>query len=353
MHNLCVCLSLTAWWVQVGLFLSNLPMIRKHTKAEGIRSTLEYVVDLAMVVHMFVVGLELDPNIFLEIHLPEAKVAYTGVLTTFVMASFLTPFLNIPAEPNVPFNLCLSVVLSGTASPLLTRLITDLKIGKSDIGRFVVSAGVHTDLVSILLVCIGYVIFEPIDGFYYRTLKAVVTMVSILAVEMVLASKLTPLIMNWVNRENPEGKPMKCSHLVLAVAYVVLICSFSPLFGKYNKILSSFLAGLFMPREGRISKMMIIQANYFFNAIFYPIFFFWAGTEAPFSLFQASKLPTWARIFFLCLIETVGKVLGSCIAGVVLGFHFQDSVATGLLLNIKGHFHVYMAIMSFIVSKVN
>lgn len=94
-----------------------------------------------MVIHMFVVGLELDAKIFLELHLPEAKVAYTGVLTTFLMASFLTPYLDIPIDPNIPYNLCLSVLLSGTASPLLTRLITDLKIGKSDIGRFVVAAG--------------------------------------------------------------------------------------------------------------------------------------------------------------------------------------------------------------------
>ncbi|KAH6756324.1 hypothetical protein C2S51_038919 [Perilla frutescens var. frutescens] len=92
--------------------------------------------------------------------------------------------------------------------------------------------------------------------------------------------------------------------------------------------------------------MMIIQANYFFNAIFYPVFFFWVGTEAQFTQFQAGKLRTWTRIFFLFLIATVGKVLGSWILGVMLGFHWQDSLAAGLLLNIKGHFHVYLAIMA-------
>lgn len=337
-------------WLQVGLFLSNLPMIRRHTGGEGIQKTLQYIVEVAMVLHMFVVGLEVDPNIFLEIHLPEAKVAYTGVLTTFVMASLLTPFLNIPEGTNVPFNLCLSVIVSGTASPLLTRLITDLKIGKSDIGRFVVSAGVHNDLVSTLLICIGFIIFDPLNGFNYRDVKAVLTMVSLLVIETVLAAKLTPLIMNWVNRENPEGKPMKCSHLVLAVAYVVMVCSFTPIWAGYDKVLSAFLAGVFMPREGRIAKMMISKVNYFFTAIFYPLFFFWVGTEAQFAYFKAGKLSTWAQLFFIFLIATTGKVLGSWLSGVMLGFHWQDSVATGLLLNIKGHFHVYLAIMASNVS---
>lgn len=337
-------------FLQVGLFLSNLEVIRVHTSGGGLQNTLQYIVEVAMVLHMFVVGLEVDPNIFLEIHLPEAKVAYTGVLTTFVMASLLTPLMNIPLETNVPFGLCLSVIISGTASPLLTRLITDLKIGKSDIGRFVVSAGVHTDLVSTLLICIGFIIFDPYNEFVYRSVKSILTMVSLLVIETALAAKLTPLIMNWVNRENPEGKPMKCSHLVLAAAYVVLVCSFSPLCAKYDKVLSAFLAGVFMPREGRISKMMISKVNYFFSAIFYPLFFFWVGTEAQLTRFEAGKLVTWANLFFIFFIATAGKVLGSWVSGVMQGFHWQDSIAAGLLLNIKGHFHVYLAIMASKVS---
>ncbi|KAL8537365.1 hypothetical protein ACS0TY_012495 [Phlomoides rotata] len=330
----------------VGLTLSNLPIIRKHTSSVGIQSTLQYIVEVAMVLHMFVVGLEVDPNIFLQLHLPEAKMAYTGVLTTFVMASFLTPFLNIPKAADVPFNLCLSVIVSGSASPLLTRLITDLKIGKSDIGRFVVSAGVHTDLVSTILICIGFIIFDPMNAFKYRLVKTVLTMVTLLVIQTVLAAKLTPVIMDWVNRENPEGKPMKCSHLVLAVAYVVMVCSFSPLCGGYDKVLSAFLAGVFMPREGRIAKMMISKVNYLFAAIFYPLFFFWVGNEAQLSKFEAGRLMTWGKLFFIFLIATVGKVVGSWLSGVMLGFHWEDSVATGLLLNIKGHFHIYLAIMA-------
>lgn len=336
--------------LQVGLILSNLPIVRKHTSGEGIRRTLEYIVEGAMIVHMFVVGLELDPQIYLQVHLPEAKVAYTGVLTTFVMAALLTQYLYIPLVVNYPFNLCLSIIISGTACPLLTRLITDLKIGKSDIGRFVVSAGVHNDLVSTLFVCVGFIIFDPVANFEYRTPKAIIYMVFLLVIQLGLASKLTPVIMNWVNRENPEGKPMKGSHLILAVAYMVMVCSFSPIFGNYNKVLSAFFAGLAMPREGRISKMAISKVNYFFAAIFYPLFFFWVGTEAQLVQFEITRLRTWAKLFSVFGIATVGKVLGSWLAGIMMGFHWQDSVATGLLLNIKGHFHVYLAIMASNVS---
>ncbi|CAI9103039.1 OLC1v1001456C1 [Oldenlandia corymbosa var. corymbosa] len=327
----------------VGLSLSNLPIIRRQITAE-VEQYITFVVDFGMIFHLFVLGLEIDPYIFLRVPFREAKVAYSGVLTTFVFASLLSPFLKISKVSNYTFSLCFSIILCGTASPLLTRLITDLKIGKSDIGRFVVTAGIHSDLITTLLICVGYVIFDPFASFRIREAKPILLMVSTLVIQMVIAAKLTPLFMNWVNLENPEGKPMKGSHLVLSVAFIVLVCSFSPLVGQYNKVLSAFLAGLFMPRDGRISKLIIGKVNYFTTTIFNPLLFCWVGTQASFSKFEAGHVYTWARLFFSFFITVAGKVLGSLVSGIVLGFHWPESMAIGLLLNIKGRFHIYLAL---------
>lgn len=172
---------------------------------------------------------------------------------------------------------------------------------------------------------------------------------AILVFQTLLASKVVPSVMKWVNNENPEGKPMKGSHLVVALAFIISICSMSPIVG-FSKVLSAFLVGLFMPREGRISKMMIGKVNYIFRTIFYPLFFFWVGTEAKLSEFEAGNIATWAKIIVPFLIATGGKVLGSVVSGLMLGFHWPESVATGLLLNIKGHFQVYLAINAYRVS---
>ncbi|XP_009787610.1 cation/H(+) antiporter 28 [Nicotiana sylvestris] len=331
----------------VGLLLSNLEFVRNRFLNDNeVQQTLNYIVDAIMVCHMFVVGLEIDPNIFLQLTLPEAKVAYSGVLTTFVFACLVTPLLHISKQPNAVFSSCLAIVLAGTDSPLLTRLITDLKIGKSDIGRFIVEAGIQSDVVSILLITIGFLVFDPDRNFQNRSVKTMLKMMAILVFQTLLASKVVPSVMKWVNNENPEGKPMKGSHLVVALAFIISICSMSPIVG-FSKVLSAFLVGLFMPREGRISKMMIGKVNYIFRTIFYPLFFFWVGTEAKLSEFEAGKIATWAKIVVPFLIATGGKVLGSVVSGLMLGFHWPESVATGLLLNIKGHFQVYLAINAY------
>lgn len=215
-----------------------------------------------------------------------------------------------------------------------------------------VSTGVQSDLISTLLLSVGFLIFDPMKGYKLRDTREIFKMVSLLVIETVVAANLSPLIMNWVNNQNPEGKPMKGSHLIISVAYVVLVCSSSPTTAGFNSILSAFLAGLFMPREGRISKMMISKVNYFLTTIFNPVFFIWVGVEADLTEFEGNRLGTWARLFFLFLIATVGKVVGTLVSGVMLGFHWPEAVAIGLLLNIKGHFHVYLAIIAAKVSPL-
>ncbi|KAA8515667.1 hypothetical protein F0562_018722 [Nyssa sinensis] len=329
----------------VGLILGNILTHKGKNKVE-MRKSLNYIADVGMICHMFVLGLEMDPHILIQPPSRESKVAYAGMFSTFILAILVTPLLSLPNLSHHKFNFSISVALFGTASPLLTRLITDLKIGKSDIGRFVLSAGIQSDLVSTVLLSLGYITFDPSNGFVTRNWHDILRMISTQVIETILAAKLSPVFMNWVNNENPEGKPMKGSHLVLSTAYVVLVCGCSPMIAGFSSMLSAFLAGIFMPREGRISKMMISRVNYFLSCIFYPLFFCWVGAEAELSSFGASHLGPWARLFFLFLIATVGKVVGTVVSGVMQGFHWPESVAIGLLLSIKGHFHVYLAIIA-------
>lgn len=329
----------------VGFFLSNLPILRNNFN-EDANMALGYVAEFGMILHMFVMGLEIDPAIFTRLPIREVKVACTGLLLTFLLAVFVTPMLQLSYEPNFEFDVFISLILAGTASPLLTRIINDLKIGKSDIGRFLILTAVISDLISILVFTIGYIIFDPLDGFAIRSIYEVLLMVGVLIVQTILAAKCIPLLMRWVDSQNPQGKLMKGSHLIVSIASLVLVCSFSPLIAHFNMMLSVFLAGIVMPRDGRLSKLLAGKVKYFFGLLFFPVFMFWVGFEVDFSEFEVRNLLTWASIFFLFAIILVGKILGCLISGAMLGFHWQDSVASGLLLSIKGHFHIFMALLA-------
>ncbi|MED6225358.1 hypothetical protein PIB30_092917 [Stylosanthes scabra] len=298
----------------------------------------------------------MDPLILFKRPPRHAQVAYGGILSTFIIGLLITPIIGyFPHQSRLlQFTIYLCTLLSSSASPVLTRLITHLKIGKSDIGKLVIGAGMHSDFVCSLVLCLGYII-SPIPLYsealrnenalenHKKILKTQVIMGLVVLVQMVVVSLLSPLFMNWVNNENPEGKPMKGSHLVLSLAFMVLMCATSPLYG-YHPILSAFVTGICLPREGRLSKWVITRINYLLTIIFYPIFFLWMGYEADFRKSEPLKLGTWLKFLILLIVGMTGKVVGTIISGAMLGFRWPDSVVIGLLLTIKGHPHIYLAI---------
>ncbi|GMH20610.1 hypothetical protein Nepgr_022451 [Nepenthes gracilis] len=318
---------------------------------------MKFITDFGMICYMFALGLEMNPTLLLQLPTREAIYANVGMLTTFILACCTTPFLQY-ASPKVTskvFILALAMIMSSTGSPLLTRVLTDLKIGKSDIGQLAVAAAVHSELVATIVISIGYAIFLPENNFELRrrnmdhkkyfTKHAGIHIGISLAVQVIIAAGVGPIVMSRINCANPQGKALKGSHLVLSIAFVVVIGSISPFVG-FSPVLSAFVTGVFLPRDGRISRFMISKVNYFLSFIFYPYFFVWVGLEAEFSKFEAGSLGCWARLFSFFIIGTVGKIVGAIVCGLIFAFNWQESIALGLLLNIKGHLHMYLAIIA-------
>ncbi|KAJ8899213.1 hypothetical protein K2173_012389 [Erythroxylum novogranatense] len=337
----------------VGIFIGNIPWIYDSFDEKFI-TTLNFVAEFGIICYMFVLGMEMDPYTIFKPPTQDAMIAYAGMVSTFILACGITSFLAYSNRPDIGFTLSLSLTLSGSSSHILTRIITNLKVGKSDIGKLVIAAGVHADMISMLLLSIGFIIVPPgltVSDLSVRITKSL-TMGAALLFQTVFAASVSPIFMNWVNNENPEGKPMKGSHLVLTIAFMVMICSSSPIYG-YSPILSAFMAGAFLPSEGRVSKWAVGKINYLLTVVFYPIFFFWMGYHSSFSKFRAGSLGTWGRLIVLILITLVGKVIGTVISGVMLGFHWRESAELGCLLTAKGHFHVFLAVVASIYDIIS
>ncbi|XP_028799877.1 cation/H(+) antiporter 28-like [Neltuma alba] len=338
--------------ILVGMIVGNIGFLRDIY--EEFNKTFGFIIDFVMMFYMFALGIEMDPYAIFKQPSRDAQIAYAGILSTFIVGCFTTPLFDFfSGKHKLYFTLCLSTLLASTASPVLTRLITSLKISKSDIGKLVIAAGMHSDFLCSLLLSIGYIAM-PLPVFCekeaYRMndrgkarIKLSIVMGCAVLGQMLFTAIVSPIMMRWVNNENPEGKPMKGAHLVLSVAFMVLICASSTLY-DYSPILSAFMAGICLPREGRLSKWVITKINYMLTSIFFPIFFLWMGYEADLRKFEAWRLATWIRLLMLVAIGMASKVAGTVISGAMLGFNWPDSVAIGLLLTTKGHFHIYLAI---------
>ncbi|KAK7243533.1 hypothetical protein RIF29_38332 [Crotalaria pallida] len=327
----------------VGLIIGRLPLVRELF--DGFNDTFGSIIDFGMMCYMFALGIEMDSYAALKRPTKEKKVAYGGLVFTFILTILICPYFSyIDNRKLVEFSICFAIAVSGTASPVLTRLITHLKIGKSDIGKLVIAAGMHSDFMCSMLLSIGYII-TPLPVFcknnieMYDKIKAGAAIVG----QTVFLAIVSPFFVNWVNNENPEGRPIKGSHLVLSIAFMVLSCSFSIVHG-YSPLFSAFLTGVCMPGEGRLSKWVITKINYVLNNIYFPIFFLWMGCSLDLKEYDIKLPDTWSRLFVLTAVAIVGKIVGTVISGAMLGFDWPESIAIGLLLTTKGHLHIYLAI---------
>ena len=331
----------------VGLIVGNVPFLRDLYGQ--FNNTFGFIIDFGMMCYMFALGVEMDPYVLFKRPSRDVQVAYGGIIITFIIACCITPLFTYFTTQNhlAEFTLAFSTLLSSTASPVLTRLITRLNIGKSDIGKLVISAGMYSDFLCSLFLSVGYILM-PLNTFCNdvedkERIRRTIIMNSAVIGQALFTAIVSPIFMKWVDNENPEGRPMKGSHLVLSIAFMVMSCASSITY-NYSPILSAFITGICFPREGRVSKWVISKINYLLTTIFFPIFFLWMGYAADFRKFQPEELGTWLRMFVPIIIVLVGKVVGTLISGAILGFHWPESVAIGLLLTTKGHFHIYMAI---------
>ncbi|QCD88973.1 Cation/H+ exchanger [Vigna unguiculata] len=332
--------------IVVGLVLGNIPFLRKLF--DEFNRAFGFIIDFGMMCYMFALGIEMDPYVLFKRPNKDALVAYCAIFSTFAISITTIPFLHFFSRyTGIAFTISISALLASSASPVLTRLITNLKIGKSDIGKLVIAAGMHSDLICLLVFSLCY-IFMPTDSYCIghhrdRTLKSDVKAIIAVVVQTSFTAVVSPVFLAWVNNENPEGRPMKGSHLVLSVAFMALICAPSTLY-DFSPVLSAFMTGICLPRDGRVSKWIISKINYILSTIFFPIFFLWMGNAADVTKFRPGDPFTWLRFFLPLLIVVSGKVIGTLISGAILGFNWRESVLIGMLLVTKGHFQIYMAI---------
>ncbi|KAI3878830.1 hypothetical protein MKX03_013970 [Papaver bracteatum] len=330
--------------LSVGLMLGNIGEVSELLEMV-IPQLVSSLAEMGMSCYLLVLGLEMDLTALARKPNSYEIVAYTGIISTFLITSAITPLLKLAKDANTAgFIFSISITLTGTSSPVLTRLVTDLNISRSDIGRLVIGSGLHTDMVTMLLISLSLV-FHPYKSKQngQMNLKEGVHVVVVLVVIIVFLSTVLPIFVDWVNARNPIGKPMRGSDLVLFVAIMMMLCNAGPTMVGYSPTMASFLIGLAFPRKGRLSKMIIIKINQIMNYIMFPLFFIWVGALANFSEVKPDESFVWIKLLFLFAIVTIGKVLGALLAAMLLGFPWHVAVAIGFFLNVKGPFHIYVA----------
>ncbi|XP_006649216.1 cation/H(+) antiporter 15-like [Oryza brachyantha] len=309
----------------------------------ALRDTIYFV----RIVFMFFIGLEMDHR-YLRHHLRRSlALACGGSGLCLLLAALAGPFfygLLHPAQgPFQPDKLYAStalfmLVLTTTASPVLIRIVTELKLTGSEAGQLAIGAAFANDMASLTVfsvMVVGTTSYGP-DGQPTPAFPAagiVMSMALTVCLAVALAARAVMLLNRLKRGRRYINKYELCAVLVLIVGLSLL----EQVFG-YSASMTAFLIGLAMPRDGPTARTLVDRLTYPVHQLVMPLCFGAIGARLDFAAAGSFTAAQFAvAVAFTTLLGAAGKVGGTVLAGRLLGISARESLVLGFLLNVKGY----------------
>ncbi|CAM0878175.1 unnamed protein product [Alopecurus aequalis] len=304
-------------------------------------------------VFMFFLGLEVDIR-YLRHNLRRSLVlASGGSAVSLVLAAVAGHFIySLLHQGQGPFlhtaklyasTTLFMVVMASTASPVLIRIVTELKLSACETGQLAVGAAFATEiacLTTISMINVNPTTFAK-DGTLNtpsgRTPIAHLLVFLRIALMLSIAVAVAVCAARLLNRVKRGRRYISNYQLGAMLLLIVGLCIVVQVQG-YNGSMAAFLLGLTMPRDGPTARTLIDRLTYPVHQIVLPLYFATVGTELDLvgaGGYSAAQLT--AAIVVTTLLSTAGKVGGTMLAGWWLNIRPREALVLGFLLNVKGY----------------
>ncbi|PKA51613.1 Cation/H(+) antiporter 15 [Apostasia shenzhenica] len=292
---------------------------------------------------MLLVGLEMDVP-FLRRSLRSASAVALGGGAASVLAaavSFEIIYRTTGSGGDrLLFFFILALLYANTASPMVIRMCTELKLAASEVGRLAVSAALLNDLFCLLFVAVATAAVNRDRVRRSVGQKVASGMVALLVVCMAMWV-LRPAV-RWVNGRNQGRRHIGGVEFAALLSFMLVVAVVMETVG-YNSTMACFLMGIVVPREGSTARTMVDKLSYPVDNFVLPIFFGYAAAQTDLSAIN-SKMA--APVVAMVTLGLAAKTVGTLAAVRYLGMQTYQGLAIGFLLNIKGHIDFILVSMA-------
>jgi len=286
---------------------------------------------LGVALYMFMVGLKLRLDHFESKARSAAAVSAAGVITPFLIAAAITPFLlKVPglfadgiSQANA--TLFMGACIALTAFPMLARIINERGLADSALGTLSLTAGAFDDAASWCVLAVVLATFGAGPGVAVLAIGGAV----LYAIFLMLFGRklLAPL-----GRMVEEQGEMSMSVLAITIMLFCLSAFFMDAIGIHG-IFGGFILGVFMPR-GRFVEELKKKVEPIAVVLLLPMFFTYSGLNTRMDMLTSpSMLLTAAGV----LIASVAAKFVACyVAARVMGEDNRTALGIGALMNSRG-----------------
>ncbi|KAG4929495.1 hypothetical protein AAZX31_17G042300 [Glycine max] len=294
-------------------------------------TVLDTLGNIGLLFFLFLVGLELDMRAIRRTGHKALGIALCGITVPFVLGigtSFaLRATVSKGAEP-VSFLVFMGVALSITAFPVLARILAELKLLTTDVGRIAMSAAAVNDVAAWILLALAI----AISGSNGSPLVPLWVLLSGVAFVLFAVFAIRPLLVAMANR-SPEGEPVKEVYICITLT-LVLACSFVTDTIGIHALFGAFVLGTIMPKDGSFSGVLIEKIEDLVSGLFLPLFFVSSGLKT--NVASISGGLSWAMLVLVIFNACFGKIVGTIVVSLICKVPSHEAVALGFLMNTKG-----------------
>ncbi len=300
---------------------------------------LDGFVQVAVVMLLFIAGLEVDLHIVFQQGRQAVYTSVFGLVIPFIMgfalAYYLPGVFEIKTSSNLlAFALFMGTSMAITALPVIARILMDIGIFKTRMGMLVISSAMINDL-------IGWLIFSVVLGMIGTAQNMTITQTIILtvgftAVMLTVGRALINRILPWVNTRFawPGGV------LSVSLACCFLAAAFTEYIG-IHAIFGAFIIGVAFGDSEHMSERAKEIVHQFINNVFSPLFFVAIGLKVNFIL----NFDFWLTLIIVVVAFT-GKIVGSGLGTRLGGFNVRESLAAGFGMNARGAMEIILGLVA-------
>lgn len=291
---------------------------------------IETMASIGLIYFLFIVGLEMDISVIKRTGKKAVSIAIAGMILPFMVGIAFSFYLEQKSK-NINQGSCilyLGVSLSVTAFPVLARILAELKIINTELGKLALSTALINDMCAWTLLALAIALSEGNSSNSWAPIWVVLSSVVFVALCVFV---VRPAI-SWMIRKTPEGQPFSEFQMCIVLTGVIIASFVTEIIGTHS-VFGAFVYGLVIP-NGPLGAAIIEKLEDFVSGILLPLFFALSGLKTDIRLISGTG--RWTGVLTVVPLASIGKIVGTLLISVFFQIPTREGVILGLLMNTKG-----------------
>ncbi|MGK2857314.1 MAG: cation:proton antiporter [Thermoanaerobaculia bacterium] len=298
-------------------------------------SILYVLAQLGLVLYMFIVGLEFNPEHIRGRARSAGLISGAGIIVPFALGAMLALMLRDDAELFQPglsawgAALFMGASMSITAFPMLARILYEKDITNTRLGVVTLAAGSIDDAIAWCLLAVVLASFKSSPQIAVLAIGGGIAY----GVFMVVVGRgwLRGFERSYMRRTNAAEEPSVGLFTLLMM--VVMLCAwFTDYIGIYA-VFGAFILGACMPK-GAFARLVIAKSEMITTSLLLPVFFVYSGLNTQLGLVNTPGL--WMLTAVIIVAAIGGKGVACMLAARVSGESWRNAAVVGTLMNARG-----------------